>query len=107
VSDAHYRRLKPVQAQFASAGKGNRWAQAARRVEVRRSERCPVAHQQPSCAQDDQEEPQSPSDEAAAAAALQSFAKLCSVGLGQADDAQSVDSLATNAGLVQADYRSV
>ena len=49
----------------------------------------------------------SPNDEAAAAVALQSFAKRCSVGLGQADDAQSVDSLATNAGLVQADCRSV
>ncbi len=49
----------------------------------------------------------SPNDEAAAAIVLQSFAKQGSVALGQAYDAESIDSLAINAGLVQADCRSV
>ena len=49
----------------------------------------------------------SPDDEAAAAIALQSFAKRGSVALGQPDDAASIDSLAINAGLVQANCRSV
>ncbi len=49
----------------------------------------------------------SPNDEAAAAVTLQSFAKRCSVDLGQADDTESIDSPAINAGLVQADCRSV
>ena len=49
----------------------------------------------------------SPNDEAAAAVALHSFAKRCSIGLGQAGDAKSINSLAINAGLVQSDCRSI
>ena len=55
MSAAHCRRLKPGRLSSPQPVEGdynhllrNCWAQAARRVEARRSEGCPVANQQPS-----------------------------------------------------------